>query len=145
MKKQKKPVLFTMKMKDEKEREKWQKYAKNRYGEPLSVVVRRLIEEDMRDTLPREYVKLEELFNVIREENRRNFQTLVNRFDRFVIVSTSKTYEFSKELEFIKGLMLNKFETFYNKNKEKKLTSELINKLKKDILAIIDEMMSSYL
>jgi len=134
-----------MKMKDEKEREKWQKYAKNRYGEPLSVVVRRLIEEDMRDTLPREYVKLEELFNVIREENRRNFQTLVNRFDRFVIVSTSKTYEFSKELEFIKGLMLNKFETFYNKNKEKKLTSELINKLKKDILAIIDEMMSSYL
>ncbi|MHA1382945.1 MAG: hypothetical protein ACTSR3_04205 [Candidatus Helarchaeota archaeon] len=145
MKKQKKPVLFTMKMKDEKEREKWQKYAKNRYGKPLSVVVRRLIEEDMRDTLPREYVKLEELFNVIREENRRNFQTLVNRFDRFVIVSTSKTYEFSKELEFIKGLMLNKFETFYNKNKEKKLTSELINKLKKDILAIIDEMMSSYL
>jgi len=134
-----------MKMKDEKEREKWQKYAKNRYGKPLSVVVRRLIEEDMRDTLPREYVKLEELFNVIREENRRNFQTLVNRFDRFVIVSTSKTYEFSKELEFIKGLMLNKFETFYNKNKEKKLTSELINKLKKDILAIIDEMMSSYL
>jgi len=141
----KKQVLFTMKMKSEEERDKWQKYAKNRYGEPLSVVIRRLIEEDMNDVIPREYVKLEEAINIIREENIQNFKFLLNRLDRSLLVNASKTYEVSQQVDILKGLILHILKEFDLKNNGKIITTELIKKLEKEILKTFDNLMSTSL
>lgn len=134
-----------MKMKSEEERDKWQKYAKNRYGEPLAVVIRRLIEEDMKDSIPREHIKLEELLSVLREENNQNFRTIINRIDRFLLVSTSKTYELSQEIQIMKGLIVNELEKFISKNSDKKITEELIKNLEIVILDIIDNSIGNSL
>ena len=126
-----------MKMKSEKERETWQKYAQNRYGEPLSVLIRRLLEEDMRDAIPREHEKIEELFNIIREENSQNFRNLLNRITIINEYLSSSTYEVSIELEVMKGLVIRRIDDFFNENKIE--PNEKLDILKNDILKIFDE------
>ncbi|NVM05110.1 MAG: hypothetical protein HWN67_22505 [Candidatus Helarchaeota archaeon] len=136
----KKPVLFTMKMKDEKERERWQKFAKKKYGEPLSVVIRRLIEEDMAGTKPRKSVKLEEIINTIREENNQNYRDIISRLVLITENLVSSTRELTFEFEIYKGLILQKIEEFHKKYRDQPCTLELTEKLKSEIKSIFQEI-----
>ena len=136
----KKPVLFTMKMKDEKERELWQKYAKKRYDEPLSVVIRRLIAEDMKEIRPNANIKIEELLKSVREENNQYYKDLISRLTLISEYLTSTTWDFTLQLEIVKGLIFQKIEKFYEKNKDVICTWDSIQLLQQDILKILQEV-----
>lgn len=136
----KKPVLFTMKMKNEKERERWQKFAKNKYGEPLSVVIRRLIEEDMTGTRPRSSIKIEDLINTIREEHALNYRDIINRLVLITETLASTTWDVTFEIEIYKGLILQKIDEFYKKHKDQRLNTEFIELLKNEIIEIFQEI-----
>ena len=129
-----------MKMKNENERELWQKYAKKKYGEPLSVVIRRLIEEDMAGTRPKSSIKLEDQINTLREENLQNYRDIISRLVLITENLASSTRELTFEFEIYKGLILQKIEEFYKKHKEEPCTLELAEKLKNEILKIFQEI-----
>ncbi len=136
----KKPVLFTMKMKDEKERERWQKFAKNKYGEPLSVVIRRLIEEDMAGTRPRANLKIENLINTIREEHASSYKDIISRLVLITETLASTTWDITIEIEIYKGLILQKIDDFYKKHKDQRLNLEFIEILKDEVTRIFQEI-----
>lgn len=136
----KKPVLFTMKMKNEKEREAWQKYAKDRYGEPLSVVIRRLVEEDMRGIRPIASSRIDDLLKSIQKENYQYYKDLLNRI---IIVNeylSSPVRDITIQLDILRGLLFQKLDEFYEKHREKVCTLESINNLKEDISELFQEI-----
>lgn len=129
-----------MKMKDEKEREIWQKYAKDKYGEPLAVVIRRLIEEDMKGERPRVNIKIEELLKPIREENYQYYKDLLTRLSIINDFLRGSTFDLTIEIDVIKGLIFQKIKEFYEENKDSPCNWESIELLENEISKIFQNI-----